>query len=169
MRHPCGVIFLGHGASGSAASMRPYVEGLGRRGLEAAAIQLPRGSAERAMPVFLGQSGSGPEIAVGGQSFGGRVASLLATEHPFRALLLFSYPLHRPGFPDQLRTAHWPSIRCPVLLLSGEADPFARVDLLRREVAKLRRSELVTYPRAGHGLKGADLEDALDRVAEFLR
>lgn len=149
--------------------MRPYVEGLVRRGLEAAAVQLPRGSAERAMPAFLQQSGSGPEVAVGGQSFGGRVASLLATEHPFRALLLFSYPLHRPGFPDQLRTAHWPSIRCPVLLLSGEADPFARVDLLRREVAKLRRSELVTYPRAGHGLKGADLEDALDRIAEFLR
>ncbi len=149
--------------------MLPYVEGLVRRGLEAAAVQLPRGSAERAMPAFLQQSGSGPEIAVGGQSFGGRVASLLATEHPFRALLLFSYPLHRPGFPDQLRTAHWPSIRCPVLLLSGEADPFARVDLLRREVAKLRRSELVTYPRAGHGLKGADLEDALDRIAEFLR
>jgi predicted alpha/beta-hydrolase family hydrolase len=163
------VIFLGHGASGNATSMLPYVEGLVRRGLEAAAVQLPRGSAERAMPAFLQQSGSGPEIAVGGQSFGGRVASLLATEHPFRALLLFSYPLHRPGFPDQLRTAHWPSIRCPVLLLSGEADPFARVDLLRREVAKLRRSELVTYPRAGHGLKGADLEDALDRIAEFLR
>jgi len=163
------VIFLGHGASGNATSMLPYVEGLVRRALEAAAVQLPRGSAERAMPAFLQQSGSGPEIAVGGQSFGGRLASLLATEHPFRALLLFSYPLHRPGFPDQLRTAHWPSIRCPVLLLSGEADPFARVDLLRREVAKLRRSELVTYPRAGHGLKGADLEDALDRIAEFLR
>ena len=149
--------------------MLPYVEGLVRRGLEAAAVQLPRGSAERAMPAFLQQSGTGPEIAVGGQSFGGRVASLLATEHRFRALLLFSYPLHRPGFPDQLRTAHWPSIRCPVLLLSGEADPFARVDLLRSEVAKLRRSELVTYPRAGHGLKGADLEDALDRITEFLR
>ena len=149
--------------------MLPHVEGLVRRGLEAAAVQLPRGSAERAMPAFLQQSGSGPEVAVGGQSFGGRVASLLATEHRFRALLLFSYPLHRPGFPDQLRTAHWPSIRCPVLLLSGEADPFARVDLLRSEVAKLRRSELVTYPRAGHGLRGADLEDALDRIAEFLR
>ena len=149
--------------------MRPYVEGLGRRGLKAAAVQLPRGSAERAMPAFLQQSGSGPEVAAGGQSFGGRVASLLAVEHTFRGLLLFSYPLHRPGFPDQLRTAHWPSISCPVLLLSGESDPFAQVDLLRREVAKLSRAELVTYPRAGHGLKGADLEDALDRVVEFLR
>jgi predicted alpha/beta-hydrolase family hydrolase len=163
------VIYLGHGASGNAESMRPYVDGLHRRGVEAAAVQLPRGGgAEKAMPVFLEQSGSGPEIAVGGQSFGGRVASMLATEQPFRALVLFSYPLHRPGFPDQLRTAHWPLIRCPVLLLSGESDPFATTELLRREVAKLAEHELVTYPRGGHGLKGADLEDALDRVASFL-
>jgi uncharacterized protein len=163
------VIYLGHGASGSAASMKPYVDGLQRRGIEAAAVQLPRGGAERAMPVFLQQSGSGPKIAVGGQSFGGRVASMLAVEHPFRGLVLFSYPLHRPGFPDQLRTEHWPQIRCPVLLLSGESDPFATVALLRREVAKLADHELVTYPRGGHGLKGGDLEDALDRVASFLR
>ena len=163
------MIYLGHGASGNAASMKPYVDGLERRGIEAAAVQLPRGGAERAMPVFLEQSGSGKEIAVGGQSFGGRVASMLAVDHPFRGLVLFSYPLHRPGFPDQLRTEHWPRISSPVLLLSGESDPFATLDLLRREVAKLADHQLVTYPRAGHGLKGADLEDALDRVASFLR
>lgn len=162
------MIHLGHGASGSAASMAPYVEGLGRRGVTASAVQLPRGSAERAMPAFLAQSGSGPEVAVGGQSFGGRVASMLAAAQTFRALVLFSYPLHRPGHPLELRTGHWSEIGCPVLLLSGESDPFATLDLLRREVARLRHHELVTYPRAGHGLKGDALEDALDRVARFL-
>jgi predicted alpha/beta-hydrolase family hydrolase len=161
-------VFLAHGASGSAASMRPYVEGLRQRGVEAAAVQLPRGPAERAMPAFLTQSRDGPEVVVGGQSFGGRVASLLAAEHRFAGLILFSYPLHRPGFPDQLRTAHWPRIRCPVLLLEGDADPFATPAILEREVRKLADHRLVVYPKARHGLKGADLEDALDRVAEFL-
>lgn len=148
--------------------MAPHVDGLRRRGVEASAVQLPRGSAERALAAFLSQSGSGPEVAVGGHSFGGRVASMLAAEYRFRGLVLFSYPLHRPGLPHQLRTGHWSEIDCPVLVLSGESDPFATLDLLRSEVARLRRHELVTYPRAGHGLKGDQLEDALDRVARFL-
>ncbi|HVD00885.1 MAG TPA: alpha/beta family hydrolase [Candidatus Dormibacteraeota bacterium] len=148
--------------------MKPYVDGLLGRGLDAHAVQLPRGPAERAMPAFLAQSGEGLGIAIGGQSFGGRVASLLAAERTFGALVCFSYPLHRPGLPDQLRTAHWPRIGCPVLLLCGESDPFATISILQREVEKLTDHELVTYPRAGHGLKGVDLEDALDRVAAFL-
>jgi len=149
--------------------MEPYVDGLQRRGVEAHAVQLPGGQAERAMPAYLKQSGDGGEVVVGGQSYGGRVASLLAAEHTFGGLVLFSYPLHRPGFPDKLRTAHWPRIRCPVLLLSGDSAPFARPAILKSEVEKLANHELVVYPRAGHGLKGADLEDALDRVAAFLR
>jgi hypothetical protein len=54
-----------------------------------------------------------------------------------------------------------------VLLLSGEADPFARIELLRAAVPLLREAELVTYPRLGHTLKPV-LEDALDRAASFL-
>jgi pimeloyl-ACP methyl ester carboxylesterase len=55
-----------------------------------------------------------------------------------------------------------------VLLLSGEADPFARIDLLREAVTTLPDAELVTYPGLGHGLAPV-LDDALDRVARFLR
>jgi pimeloyl-ACP methyl ester carboxylesterase len=70
-----------------------------------------------------------------------------------------------------LRTEHWPSIRCPVLLLSGESDPFARLELLRESVKLLPRAELVSYPSVGHGLARSPkvLDDALDRVAEFAR
>ena len=161
-------VFLAHGASGSAASMRPYVQGLKARGLDASAVQLPRGPAERAMPAYLALAGVGADVFIGGQSFGGRVASLLAAERRYGGLILFSYPLHRPGFPDQLRTAHWPQVRCPVLLLEGDADPFATPAILEREVEKLADHRLVVYPRARHGLKGKDLEEALDRVAEFV-
>jgi len=59
-------------------------------------------------------------------------------------------------------------ITCPVLLLSGEADPFARLDLLRSTVAQLADARLITYPRLGHSLRPV-LDDALDRIAEFAR
>ena len=87
-----------------------------------------------------------------------------------RGLVLFSYPLHPPGSPERTdaRIAHWPTIRCPVLLLSGESDPFAKIDLLRASVGGWRNAELVTYPRLGHTLKPV-LDDALDRAAAFLR
>ena len=80
----------------------------------------------------------GADVVVGGHSFGGRVASLAAAEPdaPYAALVLFSYPFHPPGQPERTdaRIAHWPSIACPVLLLSGESDPFAQIDLLRAAV-----------------------------------
>ena len=71
---------------------------------------------------------------IGGHSFGGRVASLVAAESSPAGLVLLSYPLHRPGHPEELRVAHWPAIECPVLVLSGDRDQFARVELLREAV-----------------------------------
>lgn len=168
--------FIGHGASGNAASMRPHVEGLRRRGIDAEAIDLPLKKAEAAVvalrAIVPDRAGlDGVPIAVGGQSYGGRVASLAASEPDtdYAGLVFFSYPLHAPGSPDRAdeRTSHWPAIRCPVLILQGEADPFARIDLLRAMVPKLREAELVTYPGLGHTLKPV-LDDALDRTARFL-
>lgn len=164
--------YLGHGASGTSASMAPFVEGLQRRGVAATAIDLPKRKAEAAVPAFHDAVPREAGIVVGGHSYGGRVASLAAAEPgaPYAALVLFSYPLHPPGGHERTaaRIAHWPSIACPVLLLSGESDPFARLDLLRAAVPSLGGpAELVTYPRLGHGLKPV-LDDALDRVAAFL-
>jgi predicted alpha/beta-hydrolase family hydrolase len=168
--------YVGHGASGSAASMAGHVRGLIARGVDAHAIDLPVRKAEEAVGAFRGivPDGRGEEgvpIAVGGQSYGGRVASLAAAmpDTDYAALVLFSYPLHPPGGPSKAdeRTIHWPAIRCPVLLLSGESDPFARLDLLRAHVPLLRDAELVTYPGLGHTLRPV-LDDALDRTARFL-
>jgi uncharacterized protein len=151
--------------------MRPYVKALQARGLRAAAIDLPRSGrsvvkAEKAIPTFIAKVPAG-SIA-GGHSYGGRVASMAATEVRYAALILLSYPLHRPGHPEDLRTEHWPRITCPVLLLSGESDPFARVDLLRASLRLLPRAELITFPGVGHGLLPV-VDVAMDRVADFVR
>jgi dienelactone hydrolase len=161
-------VVLGHGASGNAASMKPYVVGFKARGVDAMAVDLPRGGAERAVPVFIKASGRGREVVGGGQSFGGRVASMAAIEADFGGLVLFSYPLHRPGFPDQLRTEHWPSIRCPVLFLSGDRDPFAQVNLLKKWVQVVPDARLEIFPGQGHGLL-AVLDQALDVAAAFVK
>jgi len=151
--------------------MAPFVDGLRARGVAATAIDLPKRRAEDALPAFHLVVPAARDVAVGGHSFGGRVASLAAAEPdaPYAALVLFSYPLHPPGAPERTdaRIAHWPDIRCPVLLLSGEPDPFARIELLRAAVPRIPHAELVTYPRLGHTLKPV-LDDALDRAAAFL-
>ena len=167
------MVVLAHGASGTAASMRPYVDALRRRGVEARAIDLPRSGrtpvkAERAVPTFIEKSASPKPVVAGGQSYGGRVASLAALETRFAGLVLISYPLHRPGHPESLRTEHWPRLDLPVLLLSGTADPFARLELLRREVKKLPHGELVTFQGVGHGLISV-ADEAMKNVADFVR
>lgn len=162
-------VVLAHGASGTAASMAAHVAGLEQRGIPAQAIDLPRGRAERAVPTYLAAAPPNPRVVIGGQSFGGRVASMCAAEHPYAGLVLLSYPLHAPGSGEwEARVEHWPRIECPVLLLSGEADPMARLPWLREAVERLPQAELVTYPRLGHFLKPM-LDDVLDRVARFVK
>ena len=164
-------IYLAHGAAGTVATMRPYVAALESRGLKAAAVNLRRGGrpvpkAERAVPEFL--AAVAPGSIAGGHSYGGRVASMAAVTAGYRALVLLSYPLHRPGHPESLRVEHWPSINCPVLLLSGESDPFARLELLQESVGLLPRGRLITFPKVGHGLLPV-LDHAMDEVVTFLR
>jgi predicted alpha/beta-hydrolase family hydrolase len=160
-------LFLGHGASGTADSMRPWVTELAKHGVAATALNLPKSNNDRAIDVFRTAVDEQPGAAIGGHSYGGRMASMLAAQQPVKALVLLSYPLHRPGHPDELRIAHWPDITCPVLLLSGDRDPFAKIDLLRREVTLLPDAELVVYPGLGHGLLSVRVEAAA-RIATFL-
>jgi uncharacterized protein len=160
-------LFLGHGAAGTAATMRPWVTALASHGVTAVALDLPKSNNDRAIDVFRKALADQPGAAIGGHSYGGRMASMLAAAQPVQALVLLSYPLHRPGHAQELRTAHWPGIGCPVLLLSGDRDPFAKVDLLRREVSSLPDAELVIYPGLGHGLLPVR-EEAAARIAAFL-
>jgi predicted alpha/beta-hydrolase family hydrolase len=164
-------ILLAPGASGNPKQLAPHAAGLRERGWPVEIVSLPKGTVERAVPVYRDAIGPNPaHVVTGGQSFGGRVASLLAAEETPAALVLFAYPLHAPGRQESWRerTAHWPRITCPVLLLSGESDPFARIDLLREAVGQLEAATLVTYPGVGHGVDPV-LDAALDQVDVFLR
>jgi hypothetical protein len=159
--------------------MQPWVDGLRARGFEAFAVDLPKRRAEDAVAAFEAQVPDAPGVVVGGHSYGGRVASLAvagvrpatapARADRYAGLVCLSYPLHRPGAPETAatRTAHWPEIDVPALLLSGTSDPFATIELLEAAMPTLARGRLVTYPRLGHTLAPVR-EDALDRIAVFL-
>jgi len=163
-------IVLAPGASGNPTQLARHRAGLAKRGYDVEILALPKGTAERAMPVYLAAIGDGAAAAViGGQSFGGRVATLIAPEARPAAIVCFSYPLHAPGRQPSWdeRTSHWPRVECPVLLLSGESDPFAEIGLLGRAVERLPNARLVTYPGLGHSLVPV-LDRALEEVDAFI-
>jgi predicted alpha/beta-hydrolase family hydrolase len=98
---------------------------------------------------------AGP-ICLGGQSYGGRQATMLAADEPGAAdaLLLFSYPLHPPGKPERLRSEHFPRLRVPALFVQGTVDPFGSVDELRAALGLIPApTRIIAIDRAGHDLR----------------
>ena len=94
-------------------------------------------------------------VYLGGQSYGGRQATLLAAEEPdlVDGLLLTSYPLHPPGKPERLRTDHFPRLQVPVLFCHGSKDPFGTPPEVRQALALIpARTQLVEFEGGGHGL-----------------
>ena len=70
-------------------------------------------------------------LIIGGRSMGGRAASVLASQgYNCDGLLLLAYPLHPPGRPEQLRSAHLPEIVAPVLCINGTRDAFCTPALM---------------------------------------
>jgi uncharacterized protein len=98
---------------------------------------------------------SGP-VFLGGQSYGGRQATMLAADEPAVAngLLLFSYPLHPPGKPERLRTEHFSRLKAPSLFVQGTVDPFGSPAELRAAVGLIPApTRIVVIDGAGHDLK----------------
>jgi predicted alpha/beta-hydrolase family hydrolase len=120
----------------------------------------PRGSAER------DQQGLRSAIAtmrlkvpgrvfLGGHSYGGRQASMLAASDAtlVDALLLLSYPLHPPKRPSELRTTHFPTLHTPALFVHGTRDAFATNEELAAALKLIpARTELLSIEDAGHEL-----------------
>ena len=126
-------LVLTHGAGGNARA--PLLVALGEafaeRGVTVVRYDLPYRQASRTAPprpagaardreglreavASMRASVSG-RVFLGGHSYGGRQASILAASEPGLAdmLLLLSYPLHPPRRPAELRTVHLPNLKTP--------------------------------------------------------
>ena len=114
-------------------------------------------------------------LFLGGQSYGGRQASMLCAEQPHlvKGLLLTSYPLHPPGKPNQLRTQHFPKLEIPVLFVQGTRDPFASIEEISAAIQLIpAKTKLLPVEGAGHDLKIAKAEVArglLESMVQNLR
>ena len=110
-------------------------------------------------------------MSLGGLSYGGRQASLLAAEEPGLAdgLLLLSYPLHPPGRAKELRTAHFPALRVPTVFAHGSQDPFGSLEEVETARASIPGpTTLVAIDRAGHGLGRGTREPTSETIARVV-
>jgi hypothetical protein len=97
----------------------------------------------------------GVPLCLAGHSYGGRQASMLASEDPAAAdfLMLLSYPLHPPGKAGNLRTGDFAALRTPALFVHGTRDPFGTIEEMEAALALIpAKKKLVPVEKAGHGL-----------------
>jgi predicted alpha/beta-hydrolase family hydrolase len=107
-------------------------------------------------------------LALGGRSMGGRMCSMAVAEGlDAAALVLISYPLHPPGRPDRLRTAHFPQLDLPCLFVSGRRDAFGKPDELESETAAIPGPVTLMFVDGDHSLRKREAEVA-DIVAPWL-
>jgi predicted alpha/beta-hydrolase family hydrolase len=107
-------------------------------------------------------------VAIGGRSMGGRMCSMAAAGGlEVAALVLVSYPLHPPGRPDRLRTAHFPDLDLPCLFVSGRRDPFGTPAELEKETAAIPGAVTLEFVNGDHSLRTRE-SDVADIVAHWL-
>jgi uncharacterized protein len=105
-------------------------------------------------------------IFLGGQSYGGRQATIVCADKRDLAdgLLLLSYPLHPPGKSDQLRIEHLPRLTTPALFVHGTRDPFGSIQEMEAALKLIAgKTSLVAVDGVGHdlGFKGKQKADDL--------
>ena len=130
----------------------PYRQARPRGAPSPAGAALDREGLRAALAVLRTKAAG--RLFLGGHSYGGRQASMLLAEQPTlaHALLLQSYPLHPPGRPAALRTAHLPQLQVPTLFVHGITDPFATPAELESARALIPGRTHVLSIKAGHDL-----------------
>jgi predicted alpha/beta-hydrolase family hydrolase len=178
------VITHGAGSNCESALLRAVAEAFAEAGFHVLRCDLPYRQLRASGPPFPGAAARDREglqqaahamreitpgyVMLGGHSYGGRQATLLAAETPgvADALLLLSYPLHPPRKPEQLRTQHFPQLRTPVLFIHGTRDTFGSIEEMAAALTAIpARHQLVAIEKAGHEL-GAAAAAVILREAE---
>jgi hypothetical protein len=166
-------LVLGHGAGGNchAPVLVALAAALAEQGLTVLRCDLPYRQARPAGPPRPGEAAidraglrraalalrslAAGRLFLGGHSYGGRQASMLAAEAPdlADALLLLSYPLHPPNRLAQLRTTHFGRLSTPALFIHGTADPFGSIEEIDRARTLIPgRTALLVAEGARHDL-----------------
>lgn len=192
-------LLLAHGAGqgSSAPFMQTIASGLAAAGLRVYRFNFPymqqmqttgkrrppdrapvlQSAFESAIDRLLAQGVTRERLVIGGKSMGGRIASLIADQQAITGLVVYGYPFHRPGKPENLRTEHLAMLRTPTLICQGERDPFGS----REEVAGYTLSPAIRLywlpdgehsfkPRkaSGHSEVG-NLQQAVQATLDFVR
>lgn len=173
-QHPNGnglVITHGAGSNSDTKLLRAIAEAFAESGVVTLRCDLPFRQQRPKGPPFPAQAERDREglrravealreladkrVFLGGHSYGGRQATMLAAEEPnvADALLLLSYPLHPPHKPQAPRTGHFGSIQIPAVFVHGTRDTFGSIEEMRAALALIpARTDLVEVPGAGHSL-----------------
>ncbi len=110
-------------------------------------------------------------VVLGGQSYGGRQATMLCAAEPKLAdgILLTSYPLHPPGKPAQLRVQHFPDLKVPTLFIEGTRDPFGTIEEIEKALKLIpAKTKLVPVEGVGHDLGFSGKKRSQDLPAKVL-
>ncbi len=135
----------------------------------------PRGNGERDRMGLAGAASAVRKFAPGavylaGHSYGGRQASILASEQQkvCDGLMLLSYPLHPPKQPSKLRTEHFHKISVPTLFVHGSKDPFGSVEELSAAVTMIPSvTGIMIVENAGHDLRRKNFDVCTQAVGKF--
>jgi predicted alpha/beta-hydrolase family hydrolase len=191
-KHEHGItLILAHGAGANQSSdfMVRMARAMAARGITAVTFNFPYTEAGRRIPdpaarleasynaiVSAARGGlltDGPAktLVIGGKSMGGRIATQIAAapRKDVDGIVALGYPLHPPGRPDKLRTAHLPRITAPMLIVQGERDTFGTPEELRPILETLKSPvELYVVTSGNHSLtvpkRGAPPQAEVDRA-----
>ena len=162
--------------------MTTIARGIAAKGIRVVRFEFPYMVARRRRPdpqdVILDswrsvvrEIGHPESLVIGGKSFGGRMASMVADELQVAGLLCYGYPFHPPGQPAKLRTEHLKTLATPALIVQGTRDAFGS----REEVESYELSKAIALqwiPEGDHSFKpraksGVTERENLERAVDY--